>query len=171
MRILFNQTQIQEAVNKIAQVIHNNHHNDPNPPVMICVLNGAFMFFTDLVRQIRLDCEIDFMQVRSYQGKTQYDLHIVKDISIDLKGKNVYVIDDILDSGNTMKLIMTHLGKYHNPRSITPVTLFKKVNNDWPILYGLDLDEEVWICGYGLDDSRGLMRNRSVVFGESQEID
>lgn len=171
MRILFNQTQLQQAVEKVTQEIHSRHYNDPNPPVMICVLNGAFMFFTDLVKQINIDCEIDFIQTKSYQGQKQSTVNITKDITTDITGKNVYIVDDILDSGNTLTKLIDHLGKYHKPHSITPVVLFKKHTNHWPVLHGIELTDEVWLCGYGLDGENGLYRNRSVIFGESQEID
>ena len=64
MKILYNKEQIQTAVNKIATEISNKHYNDPTPPVMICVLNGAFMFFTDLVKAVNIDCEIDFIRAK-----------------------------------------------------------------------------------------------------------
>ena len=171
MKILYNQVQIQAAVNKIATEIWNKHYNDPDPPVMICVLNGAFMFFTDLVKAINIDCEIDFIQTKSYQGQEQFTVQITKDITTKIIGKNVYVVDDILDSGNTLTKLVDHLGKYHKPRSITPIVLFKKHTNPWPIIHGIELTDEAWLCGYGLDGEKGLYRNRSVVFGKSEEID
>jgi hypoxanthine phosphoribosyltransferase len=165
MKVLFNQKQLQDAVEKVATEIWNKHYNDPNPPVMICVLNGAFMFFTDLIKAINIDCEIDFIQAKSYQGQEQSDVKILKNIETNIDSKTVYVVDDILDSGNTMIAIISHLGKYHKPREIHPVTLFKKASNPWPLLYGLELTDEAFICGYGLDGLNGLYRNRSVVFG------
>jgi hypoxanthine phosphoribosyltransferase len=171
MKILFNQKQLQDAVNKIATEIGNKHYNDPNPPVMICVLNGAFMFFTDLVKAINIDCEIDFIQAKSYQGQEQFTVKITKDITTDITGKNIYVIDDILDSGNTLTKLIEHLGKYHKPHSITPIVLFKKSSNPWPLSYGIELTDEAWLCGYGLDGENGLYRNRSVIFGKLEEID
>jgi len=171
MKILFNQSHLQTAVYRIGDQIHNKHYNDPNPPVMICVLNGAFMFFTDLVKQIDIDCEIDFIQAKSYQGQEQFTVKITKDITTDITGKNVYLIDDILDSGNTLTKLIEHLGTYHKPRSITPVVLFKKHTNSWPVMHGIELTDEAWLCGYGLDGDKGLYRNRSVVFGKSEEIE
>ena len=165
MKILFNQHQIQAAVNKVAAEIYRKHYNDPKPPVMICVLNGAFMFFTDLVKAINIDCEIDFIQAKSYQDQEQFTVKITKDITTDITGKNIYVIDDILDSGNTLTKLIEHLGNYHKPRSITPIVLFKKSSNPWPLSYGIELTDEVFICGYGLDGNGGLMRNRNVIFG------
>lgn len=169
MKILFNQSQIQEAVNVIASQISQDNYNSP-PPVMICVLNGAFMFFTDLVKKIDIDCEIDFIQAKSYQGQKQFEVKILKDIETYITDKNVYLIDDIIDSGKTMGLLTQHLLKC-GPKSITPVSLFKKYTSDMKCLFGIMLTEEAWLCGYGLDGTNGLYRNRSVVFGKSEEID
>ena len=174
MKILYNKEQIQIAVNKIATEINSKHYNDPNPPVMICVLNGAFMFFTDLVKAINIDCEIDFMRAKSYNDQLQTEVVITKDIETDITGKNVYLIDDILDSGNTLRHIIKHYTT--NPRmapaSITPVVLFKKWSSELDnCLYGVELINESWLCGYGLDGPNGLMRNRDLIFGFEPEID
>lgn len=174
MKILYNKEQIQAAVNKVATEISNKHYNDPNPPVMICVLNGAFMFFTDLVKALNIDCEIDFMRAKSYTDQSQSEVVILKDIETDIAGKNVYLVDDILDSGNTLRHIIKHYTT--NPRmapaSITPVVLFKKqLSNIEKCLYGIELTNESWLCGYGLDGPNGLMRNRELIFGLEPEID
>jgi hypoxanthine phosphoribosyltransferase len=166
MRILFNQQIIQDAVNKIAFDINQENLNSP-PPVMICVLNGAFMFFTDLIKGISLDCEIDFIKAKTNSDNI---VDIKSDININITGKNVYIIDDILDSGETMRALIKHFELKH-PRSIHPVTLFKRYSNTWSTIYGIKLENESWLCGYGLDAKNGLMRNRSVVFGEEKEID
>lgn len=174
MKILYNKEQIQTAVNKIATEISNKHYNDPNPPVMICVLNGAFMFFTDLVKAVNIDCEIDFIRAKSYTDQTQSEVVILKDIETDIAGKNVYLVDDILDSGNTLRHIIKHYTT--NPRmapaSITPVVLLKKPLSELEnCLYGIELRDEAWLCGYGLDGPNGLMRNRDLIFGFELEVD
>lgn len=168
MKILYNQTQLQAAVNKIAAEIYKKHYNDPTPPVMICVLNGAFMFFSDLVRNIRIDCEIDFIRVKSYNDREQGEIQIRKDIESDLTNKTIYIVDDILDSGSTMNVIIEHLkNKYPNTNlNITPVALFKRYDCDVECLYGIGIDNHEWLCGYGLDTKNGLMRNRTSVFGD-----
>lgn len=174
MKILYNKEQIQTAVNKIATEISNKHYNDPNPPVMICVLNGAFMFFTDLVKALNIDCEIDFMRAKSYTDQSQSEVVIFKDIETDIAGKNVYIVDDILDSGNTLRHIIKHYTTNSRmaPASITPVVLFKKrLSNINNCLYGIELTDESWLCGYGLDGPNGLMRNRNLIFGFEPEID
>jgi len=174
MKILYNKEQIQTAVNKIATEIRNKHYNDPNPPVMICVLNGAFMFFTDLVKAVNIDCEIDFMRAKSYNDQLQTEVVITKEIETNIAGKNVYLVDDILDSGNTLRHIIKHYNTNKNtaPASITPVVLFKKWSNNIDgCLYGIELRNEAWLCGYGLDGPKGLMRNRDLIFGLELEID
>jgi hypoxanthine phosphoribosyltransferase len=172
MKVLFNQTQLQQAVEKVAREIHSRHYNDPNPPIMVCVLNGAFMFFTDLVRQINIDCEIDFMRVKSYQSQNQFEITMTKDIETDITGRTVYIVDDIIDSGNTMISIGKHLKSQPNtPKDIVFVSLFKKYTSDLDCIYGIELTDETWICGYGLDGENGLYRNKNSIFGFTQEID
>jgi hypoxanthine phosphoribosyltransferase len=134
------------------------------PPVFICVLNGAFMFFTDLVKQVG-DCEIDFVSAKSYDGVKQGEIRILKSITVDIKDKDVYLIDDIYDSGNTMNRLIKHL-QYNNPKSITPVTLFKKHYSKHPdLVYGFELTNEHWLIGYGLDAENGLKRNQKYITG------
>ena len=182
MRILFNQTQLQQAVEKVAQEIHSRHYDNLNPPVFICVLNGAFMFFTDLVKEMNpFDIEIDFIRAKSYQNQNQFEVKITKDIELDLVGKNVYIVDDIYDSGKTMNFIIEHLYRnsdnevrrhYESPNSITPVTLFKRKNSDCEgLIYGFELEDESWLHGYGLDGENGLYRNKKDIFGFLPEID
>jgi hypoxanthine phosphoribosyltransferase len=170
MKILFNQRVILDAVNQIAFEI-NQENFDKEPPVMICVLNGAFMFFTDLVKNLNLDCEIDFIKAKTYfNSMNKSEVEIKSDITTNIMGKNVYIVDDILDSGDTMRALIKHL-EYKKPRSITPVTLFKRHSNTWPTIHGIILEDESWLCGYGLDGDKGLYRNRSVIFGELKEVD
>lgn len=169
MKILYNKAQINTAVENIAQEIHKNHFNDPTPPVFICVLNGAFMFFTDLVRAINIDCEIDFIRVKSYNEQQQSEVKLIKDIETDLRGKDVYIIDDILDNGNTMRFLMDHIGRKHKPKSITPIVLFKRYSTNWNITYGIEIKDDSWIFGYGLDGDKGLMRNRTCIFEKSKD--
>ena len=83
------------------------------PPVFICVLNGGFMFFTDLVKQIDIDIEIDFIRAKSYEGKDNSGgVKITKGIETDLQGKRVYLVDDLIDTGETIKEILFYLEDY-----------------------------------------------------------
>ncbi len=113
--VLFTETELKNKVGEIAYSLNKTKHEQA--PVFICVLNGAFMFFTDLVKHIN-ECKIDFIQAKSYTGTTQGEIKLLKDITTDIKGKNVYLIDDIFDSGNTIRFLTKHLA-FKEPKSIT----------------------------------------------------
>jgi hypoxanthine phosphoribosyltransferase len=162
MITLFTEREIKNKVGEIAYNIKKRQHEQP--PVFICVLNGAFMFFTDLVRQVG-NCEIDFISAKSYNGTTQGEIRILKTITVDIEGKDVYLIDDIYDSGNTMNRLIKHL-QYNNPKSITPITLFKKhYSNNEDLIHGFELVDEHWLVGYGLDAADGTKRNLPHILG------
>jgi hypoxanthine phosphoribosyltransferase len=162
MITLFTEREIKNKVGEIAYNIKKKQHEQP--PVFICVLNGAFMFFTDLVKQVG-NCEIDFISAKSYNGTTQGEIRILKTITVDIEGKDIYLIDDIYDSGNTMNRLIKHL-QYNNPKSITPITLFKKqYSNNKDLIHGFELVDEHWLVGYGLDAADGTKRNLPHILG------
>ncbi len=162
MITLFTEREIKNKVGEIAYNIKKKQHEQP--PVFICVLNGAFMFFTDLVKQVG-NCEIDFISAKSYNGTTQGEIRILKTITVDIEEKDVYLIDDIYDSGNTMNRLIKHL-QYNNPKSITPITLFKKqYSNNKDLIHGFELVDEHWLVGYGLDAADGTKRNLPHILG------
>ena len=106
MEVLIEEYKIDRRVRALAHKITEEHRNsgNPFPPVMICVLNGAFMFFSDLVKDMGVDCEIDFIRAKSYNGKdNSAGVQITKDLEISLKGKRVYIIEDIRDIDSTIK--------------------------------------------------------------------
>ena len=159
---LFTEIELKNKVGEIAFNLKKRKHN--SPPVFICVLNGAFMFFTDLVKQVG-ECEIDFINAKSYEGTTQGTVKIIDSIKVDIEGKDVYLVDDIYDSGNTMNKLVQHLTAY-NPKSIIPITLFKKHTSNNPnLIYGFELQNEHWLVGYGLDESDGTKRNLPHILG------
>jgi hypoxanthine phosphoribosyltransferase len=164
--VLFTQAEIETRVKSLALEISYKNNPENSSRVMIGVLNGAFMFFTDLVRNMEVDCEIDFMQAKSYLGQVQDRVDILKDVSIDLTGKDVFIVDDIYDSGNTMKRLIAHL-QSKGARSITPVTLFKRSYSYMEdLIYGFELNNEAWLVGYGLDATNGTRRNQPFITGE-----
>jgi hypoxanthine phosphoribosyltransferase len=164
MEILYSKDQLETIIKNIASQI-DKEHSPSDPPVMVCVLNGAFMFFSDLVKNLTIDCKVDFIRAHSYQGKTQSELKITKSIDTCIFNKTVYLVDDILDSGVTINKLTEHL-QLLNPKKVVPVTLFKKVSTPTNGIYGIDLPEGVWIYGYGLDDENGYKRNLPNIFGE-----
>jgi hypoxanthine phosphoribosyltransferase len=165
-QVLFSEKKLSNKIKKIADIINKKEHDFP--PVFICVLNGAFMFFTDLVKHIG-ECEIDFIRVKSYVGLTQTQVSISKSIELDIARKDVYLIDDIYDTGETMKTLISHLN-LNNPKSITPITLFKRWSSSNPdLIYGFEIKDETFLVGYGLDNEKGLQRNLKHIVGISKE--
>jgi len=159
MDILIPKYKIDNRVKEMALLLeeHTTKYDNELPPVFICVLNGAYKFFADLVSAYHGMCEVDFVRVKSYNGKNQGVIEIKKDIEVGLLGKNLYIIDDIIDSGNTMTALKEHFEK-QNPNKISTISLLKRKENPYPIdLYGFEIDDE-WVVGYGLDDN-GLCRN------------
>jgi len=167
--VLFTEKEIQTRVKSLALEVSYKNNPENSSRVMIGVLNGAFMFFTDLVRNMEVDCEIDFMQAKSYIGQVQDRVDITKDVLIDIKDKDIFIVDDIFDSGNTMKRLIAHL-ETKGPKSITPITLFKRsFSNMDGLMYGFELSNEAWLVGYGLDATNGYKRNQKFITGVLME--
>jgi len=152
----------------IAKKINDEHKDDPTPVVLVCILNGGFMFFSDLVKQINIPIEIDFIRCKSYLGRKQGDLVVTKDLETKIKGKHVYLVDDILDSGNTMKAVTKFLS-VKEPKSVTPVVAIYKESVDFEKVFYILYQEtdslfDPWYIGYGMDDENGHNRNLSTIY-------
>ena len=150
----------------IAKKISAEHNGDKTPIVMVGLLNGAFMFYADLVRNMTVDVECDFMRVKSYIGKKkQGDIQILKDLETPIKGKHVYLVDDILDSGNTMNALIELLEVKH-PASISIVTLLTRETSPIPkqASYHAFTIKDEWVVGFGMDNEKGYARNYRSVF-------
>lgn len=124
-------------------------------PLLICVLKGAVMFMADLARHIDLPVELDFMAVSSYGSATKSSgvVRIVKDLDIDLGGRDVIVVEDIVDSGLTLNYLLKNLASRH-PASLEVCALLLKEGQqkaEPPLRYvGFRLPN-TFIVGYGLD--------------------
>ena len=171
MNVLFTEPEIKIAIRTIANRIVSKQLFQEEPSIFICILNGAFMFFSDLVKQVE-NCEIDFMRVKSYNNEKQGDvIYILKDIENNVNNKHVYLVDDIYDSGNTISYVKEHISKHDKPLSITPVTLFKRNNKTCDeLIFGIELKDETFISGYGLDGDKGLNRNLPWIVGEINDM-
>ena len=162
MKVLFENEVIEARIEFLATQILNRHKSEKIPIVLICVLNGGFVFYSKLVEKLSsLDPECDFIKVRSYEGRQRGDLNLILDKSIDVTSKHVYLIDDIYDSGVTMNALANHFYQF-NPASVQMVTLIKRYINEvnMPIgsLYGFENQDE-WVVGYGMDDDLGKKRS------------
>lgn len=122
---------------------------------LICVLNGAFLFMADLVRAIDLPLTVDFLSVSSYGSRTASsgEVRLVKDLDQSLKGKHVVLVEDIVDTGLTMRYLLHYL-EGRGPLSVKVATLLSKPSRrqvDVPVDYlGFEIDD-AFVYGYGLD--------------------
>ena len=124
-------------------------------PVFIGILNGSFIFFADLIREITIDCEVDFLKLSSYGDAkiSSGNVRLLKDLNADIAGRHIIIVEDIVDSGLSMQYIRD-LALKQNPASFTVVTLLYKpasVKSDIQLDYvGFTIDPE-FVIGYGLD--------------------
>ena len=128
-------------------------------PLFLAVLNGSFMFASDLMKRITIPCEISFVKLASYQGITSTGkVHEVLGINEDLTGRHIIVVEDIVDTGRTMKQMIESLGT-RNPASVSICSLFvkpDKLEEDIDIKYPCFSIPNDFIVGYGLDyDQQG----------------
>lgn len=156
---------IQDRVLELAQDISIDHVRSENelPPVLICVLNGAIHFFSDLTRMMSINCEIDFIRLKSYEGQDNSGgVQVIKDIELELKGKRVYIVDDILDTGATLVEAL-HMVSNKLAAEVKIVTLLKRKSSPMnPDFFGFEIENE-WVVGYGLDDN-GIMRELRSIY-------
>jgi hypoxanthine phosphoribosyltransferase len=166
MQSLFDPKEIDIQTKIIAKKISAEHQGDKTPVVMVGLLNGAFMFYADLVRNMSIDVECDFMRVKSYTAQfKQGDIKILKDLETPIKGKHVYLVDDIYDTGSTMKALIEYL-EVKKPASISIVTLLTRETSpipSQPSYHAFTIKDE-WVVGFGMDDEKGYSRNLNGVF-------
>ena len=152
LKILFNKAQIQKRINEIGCSISKNFTSEI--PILICILNGSFIFFADLIRSLSIDCEIDFIKVSSYKGKrTTGKIILEKDISLNINGRHIIIVEDIIDSGKTVNFLLEKLNK-KDCQSISIVTMLKKSNKfNFQLInefIGFEIKQE-FVVGFGLD--------------------
>ncbi len=152
--VIVTQKQIDEETTRIANEITKDFKG--SEVVFVTILNGSFMFASDLIKKVNLDCYIDFMQCSTYGNKTVSSGNFVvkKDITMDISEKNVIVVEDILDSGYTIKNLIEYLN-LKNPKTIKvaafidkPMRRVEDVTADY---VGVTMDDDSFIVGYGLD--------------------
>ena len=160
MKKVISEQDLQDRISKLALAIHKTEFDSKTPMVFVGILNGAFMFFSDLVKKIGLPMEIDFVRVKSYDGQNRKEIKFIKDLEVDIKGKHVYLVDDIIDSGHTMEFLIDHF-KERGATNVTPVTVVYKDNlviQDALCILRYSQDSP-WFVGYGMDHEDGTYRN------------
>ena len=153
VEVLFSEAQIQDRLAELARAIEKDYED--KDILLVGVLKGAFVLMADLSRHIRLPLEFDFMAVSSYGAATKSSgvVRILKDLDHDLEGLDVLVVEDIVDSGLTLKYLLKNLAA-RKPASLEVAALLRKVGIQQVELdlryVGFDIPNE-FVVGYGLD--------------------
>ena len=151
--VLFSEEQLKARVREIGAQIEKDYAG--KEIMLVSVLRGSFVFMADLCRAIDLPCTLDFMSVSSYgKGtKSSGQVQITKDLSEDISGRHLIVVEDILDSGNTLNYLLNIL-QHRHPASVSICTLFDKPSRRVKPVSARYIGFEVpdaFIVGYGLD--------------------
>ncbi|ARP51312.1 MULTISPECIES: hypoxanthine phosphoribosyltransferase [Caproicibacterium] len=151
--VLFSEKQLADIVERVGEQISEDYQG--KKLLLASVLKGSVVFMADLMRAIKIPCEVDFMSVSSYGNgtKTSGIVKITKDLDINLEGYDLLVVEDILDSGVTLNYIL-HMMQARNPNSIRLCTLFDKPERRTVPVKADYVGAEVpdaFIVGYGLD--------------------
>lgn len=152
--ILISEVDLQKRITELAADISQDYQD--KPLLLICILRGGVMFLTDLIRHITSPLAIEFMAVSSYGSgarNSSGDVRITLDLNTSITGKNVIIVEDIIDSGHTLASVIEML-ETRNPKSICVCTLLDKYQRrevDVPIRYCGFKIEDKFVFGYGLD--------------------
>ncbi|MDU0371648.1 hypoxanthine phosphoribosyltransferase [Hymenobacter sp. ZK17L-C2] len=156
--------ELQAAIKQVATQLNQDYAGQP--VIFVVVLNGSFMFAADLLKEISVPCEVCFIRVASYQGTSSSgEVKEVLGLTEDLRGRHVVIVEDIVDTGHTMRMLLDTLGG-QQPASLEVATLFLKpecLQQELSLRYvGLSIPND-FIVGYGLDFD-GLGRNYPNVY-------
>ena len=157
-KILLSEQQIQTRIQELGEVL-TKEYADKNP-VIVGVLKGVVVFYADMIRHIQVPCQMDFMWISSYTGTDSTGKMLVRqDVTADIEGRHVLILEDIFDTGNSLEFTVNHLKK-QNPASIKICTLLDKperrragvtlkadyvgftIPNAFVVGYGLDYNEK-----------------------------
>ena len=152
MNILLEKDTIKKRIAEIASEINDDYQG--KNPVIVGILKGAFVFMSDLIRNMDIPIEVDFLCIASYDGKNSSGVvRLSNDLSINIEDRDVIVVEDIIDSGRTIGFILENL-KTRKPRSCAVCALLNKRDDrvvDIPLTYvGFNIPS-VFVVGYGLD--------------------
>ena len=154
--VLIDQDTLHSRIRELAAAVDERYRDAPEDPILVCVLKGAVFFITDFARELEIPNQLEFMAVSSYGNSTSSSgvVRILKDLDRDIEGRDVLIVEDIIDSGLTLSWLMKNLIN-RKPRSLSVVTLFRKpeavkVEIEDLIEVGFDIPNE-FVVGYGLD--------------------
>ena len=152
-KILLTEEQIKNRIEELGKELSEEYAG--KNPVIVGVLKGVVVFYADMIRKIKVPCQMDFMWISSYAGTNSAEMVVRKDISADIKGRHVLILEDIYDTGNSLDYTYKHLLS-KEPASLKICTLLDKPERRKP---GITLKPEyvgfeipnAFVVGYGLD--------------------
>ncbi len=152
LSLVISDKDIQNRINEIGRELSVKFKDEV--PIFIGILNGSFIFMADLIRALDIDCEMDFIKLASYKGsQSTGTVRLLKDISAEITNRHIVIVEDIIDSGLTIKFIKDRM-QDASPASLTIVTLLLKpdvANLEFPIdVIGFEIAPE-FVVGHGLD--------------------
>ena len=153
LKVLYNEEQIRKRVEEMGEELYDRYH-DKNP-MFVGVLSGCFVFMADLLRASQMKSQLEFIAVSSYKNGTKSTgvVQITRDLQCDITGRNLIVVEDILDSGNTLAYLKEYLLN-RGAASVGIVTLLDKPSRRQKAIYadvvGFEVPDE-FVVGYGLD--------------------
>ena len=153
-KVLITEEQLQARIRELGEELTREYAD--KDPIVVGVLKGVVVFYADMVRQLKIPCQMDFMCISSYSGtSTTGNMIVRKDVSADIKGRHVLILEDIFDTGNSLDFVVKHL-QAKEPASLKICTLLDKPERrkagitlqcDWT---GFVVPNE-FVVGYGLD--------------------
>ena len=153
-RILLSEDQIKNRIQELGEILTEEYKD--KDPVVVGVLKGVVVFYADMIRSIKVPCQMDFMWISSYSGTNSTgQMQVRRDVSCDLKGRHVLILEDIFDTGNSLDFTYKHLLS-KEPASVKVCTLLDKPERRKP---GITLEPDYvgftipneFVVGYGLD--------------------
>ena len=152
-RVLLTEEQIQERITQLAKQLSEEYAG--KNPIFVGVLKGVVMFYADVIKRVTVPCQMDFMWISSYKGTSSGEMVVRKDVSSDIKGRHVVILEDIYDSGKSLNFTYNHLME-KEPASVRICTLLDKPEGRMPgitlkaDMVGFEIPNE-FVVGYGLD--------------------
>ena len=151
MKTLLDEKQLNDGVEELAQQI--NAHYGEKPLTIICILTGSIVLGADLIRKLRMPLRVGVLQTSSYQGTERGELSINSEMMLDIKDREVLLIDDIFDTGHTLEKVSAKV-REHGPASLQSAVLLFKTGKQLvdyrPEFVAFDIPDE-FVVGYGLD--------------------
>ena len=172
MKLLVSEEYIQKRVKELAKQITEDYKD--KSPIFIGILNGCYVFMADLLREIDLDVEVDFVKIRSYEADSSTGtIKFRKDISADINNRHIIIVEDIIDSGFTINFLVNRL-RGSGPKSVAVASiLFKKevAKIDFEVDYvGFEIPPE-FVVGYGLDYDEKYRNLKDVMVLEPKDLE